>query len=342
VAKVKRFVGHIEDILRSVTESRHHFGEVAGEYAQAIRDHLPEIAGIVAAFIMAEATSAFLAATPSGVGQIAAMVIQLALAAFGIAGMVQASIQAVKHAGAWLTIAWTANGKDEKIAAASVEFLKMLVSIAIAALSYVGVKGNLGNAVKIASSMPTGGLPAMAVVGGGGTGGGAGVGTGAVIGPSTGSFGMAGNAMMQADDKNGGGAKDEAPKSQDPAKELEDIKQKLESDELTGKQKQALRARKKELQSQLGKTASEPVPEDVPTPTEYKTRAAGLSGKEAATDVPSWIENWPDARPGVHENGVTFATRMMNKRYGVGRWKTTGDHYSEFNKLRKFGDRAFE
>jgi hypothetical protein len=50
VAKVKRFVGHIEDILRSVTESRHHFGEVAGEYAQAIRDHLPEIAGIVAAF----------------------------------------------------------------------------------------------------------------------------------------------------------------------------------------------------------------------------------------------------------------------------------------------------
>lgn len=75
---------------------------------------------------------------------------------------------------------------------------------------------------------------------------------------------------------------------------------------------------------------------------EYKTRAPGLSGKEAATDVPSWIENWPDARPGVHENGVTFATRMMNKKYGVEGCKTTGDHYSEFDKLRKFGDRAFE
>lgn len=342
VAKARRFVGHIEDILRSVTESRHYFGEVAGEYAQAIRDHLPEIAGIVAAFIVAEATSAFLAATPTGVGQIAAVVIQLALAAFGAAGMVQAGIEAVNHASAWLTIAWTANGKDDKIAAASVEFLKMLVSIAIAALSYVGVKGNFGNAVKIANSMPTSGLPAFAVVGGGQTGGGAAAGTGVLVGPSTGSFGAAGNAMMQADDKNGGGAKDEGSKSQDPARELEEIKQKLESDEFTGKQKQALRARRKQLQEQLGKTTSEPKSEDLPTPTEYKTRAPGLSGKEAATDVPSWIENWPDARPGVNENGTTFATRMMNKRYGVSRWTMKGEQYAEFNKLRKLGDRAFE
>ena len=343
VAKVKRFVGHIEDILRSVTESRHHFGEVAGEYAQAIRDHLPEIAGIVAAFIMAEATSAFLAATPTGVGQIAAVVIQLALAAFGVAGMVQAGLQAVKHAGAWLTIAWTANGKEEKIAAASVEFLKMLVSIAIAALSYAGVKGNFGNAVKIASSMPTGGLPAMAVVGGGRAGGGAGVGTGAVIGPSTGSFGIAGNAMMQADDKNGGGAKDEAPKSQDPAKELEEIKQKLESGKkLSGKEKQALRARKRELQEQLGQFADVPAAADIPTPTRFKVRAPGLTGKEAATDVPSWIESWPDARPGIDENGTIFATRMMNKKYGVGGWEKVGEHNTEFSQLKKFGDRAFE
>ena len=147
--------------------------------------------------------------------------------------------------------------------------------------------------------------------------------------------------MMQADDKGGGGAKDDGPRSKDPAKELEEIKQKLESDELTGKQKQALRARKKELQEQLGKATAEPTPEDIPTPTELKTRAPGLSGKEAATDVPSWIENWPDARPGVNENGTTFATRMMNKRYGVGRWTMKGDQYAEFNKLRKFGDRAF-
>jgi hypothetical protein len=341
VAKARRFVGHIEDILRSVTESRHHFSEVAGEYAQAIRDHLPEIAGIVAAFIMAEATSAFLAATPTGVGQIAAVVIQLALAAFGAAGLVQAGAEAVKHASAWLTIAWTASGKDDQIAAASIEFLKMLVSVAIAALSYVGVKGNFGNAVKIASSMPTGAMPAFAIARGGQMSG-AGAGTGTLIGPSTGSLGTAGTAMMQADDKSGGGASNEGAKSQDPAKELEEIKQKLESDDLTGKQKQALRARKKQLQEQLGKTTAEPTPEDVPTPTEYKMRASGLSGKEAATDAPSWIDNWPDARPGVSENGSMFATRMMNKRYGVGRWTMKGDQYEEFNKLRKFGDRAFK
>jgi len=342
VAKVKRFAGHLEDILKSVTESRHHFGEVAGEYAQAIREHLPEIAGIVAGFIMAEATSAFLAATPTGVGQIAAVVIQLALAAFGAAGMVTAVVEAVKHASQWLTLAWTAKGDDTKIGAASVEFLKMLVSIAIAALSYLGVKGNYGNAVKIASSMPTGALPALAVAGGGQVGG-AGAGTGVLVGPSTASAGIAGNAMMQADDKSGGGGNDNGTNSTDPAKELEQIKQRLESGKkISGKEKQALRARKKELQEQLGQTHSEPTAADVPTPTRFKVRASGLSGKEAATDVPSWIKEWPDARPGVDESGTAFATRMMNKKYGVDGWEKIGEQNAEFSKLKKFADRAFE
>jgi Domain of unknown function (DUF4157) len=342
IAKARRFADHIEDILRSVTESRHHFREVAGEYAQAIRDHLPEIAGIVAAFLMAEATSAFLAATPTGVGQIAAVVIQLALAAFGAAGMTQAGAEAVKHASAWLTTAWTASGKDDRIAAASIEFLKMLVSVAIAALSYVGVKGNFGNAVKIASSMPTGGLPAFAIAGGGQLGSRAGAGTGVLIGPSTGSLGTAGNAMMQADDRTGGGG-DEGEKSQDPAKELEEIKQKLESSrKLSGKEKQALRARKRELQEQLGQSANAPTAKEIPTPRKYKVRISGQTGKEAATDVPSWIDGWPDARPGIDENGTTFATRMMNKRYGEGGWEKVGQHNTEFSQLKKFGDRAFE
>jgi uncharacterized protein DUF4157 len=340
VAKARRFVAHLEDILKSVTESRHYFGEVAGEYAQAIHDHLPEIAGIVAAFIIAEATSAFLAATPTGVGQIAAVVIQLGLTAFGAVGAIQAGAEAMKHAGRWLTLAWTAKGDDKQIAAASKEFLKMLVGIATAALSALGAKANYGNALKIANSMPTGGLPALAIAGGGRFGG-AGAGTGGLVGPGTGSLGVVGNAMMQADDKNGGGGND-GTKSTDPAKELEDIQQRLEADELSGKQKQALRARKKELQEQLGRGTSESVQDDIPTPTEFKDRAPGLSGKEAATDVPSWIENWPDARPGVHENGTGFATRMMNKRYGVGAWKKAGQHNTEFSQLKKFADRAFE
>ena len=55
--------------------------------------------------------------------------------------------------------------------------------------------------------MPTGGLPALAVAGGRQIGGGR-TGTGVLIGPGPASLGVAGNAMMQADDK--GGAKDGA------------------------------------------------------------------------------------------------------------------------------------
>jgi hypothetical protein len=165
VAKVKRFAGHLQDILQSVTESRHHFGEVAGEFAQAIRDHLPVIVGITAGFLTLEAGSMFLAAAPTGVIQAAAAVIQLALSAFGAAGMVEGGIEALKHGGAWLTTAWTANGKPELIVEASKEFLRMLVAVAVAALSYLGAKGNYRNALKIANNMPTSGLPAFAPAG---------------------------------------------------------------------------------------------------------------------------------------------------------------------------------
>jgi hypothetical protein len=89
-------------------------------------------------------------------------------------------------------------GDDAKLAAASKEFLKMLVAIAVAALAYAGVKGNVGNALKISSSMP---MPAMALAGGGRIGG-EGAGTAVAIaepGPLTG-VGAAG-AMMVADQR---------------------------------------------------------------------------------------------------------------------------------------------
>jgi hypothetical protein len=162
VAKVKRFAGHLEDILASVTESWRQLGDVAGEHGQAIHDHLAEIIGIVAGFIMAEALSTFLAATPTGVGQIAAVMIQLALAVFGAHGMAVATVQAGEHAVQWLNLAWTADGKDDRIAAASREFIRMLVSVAMAALAYLGVKGNISKAHAIADSIPTA-LPAFAI-----------------------------------------------------------------------------------------------------------------------------------------------------------------------------------
>jgi hypothetical protein len=200
VAKVKRFGAHLQDILQSVTESRNHFGEVAGEFAQAIRDHLPAIVGITAGFLTLEAASMFLAATPTGVGQAAAAVIQLALSAFGAASMVEAGVEALKHGSAWLTTAWTAHGKLELIAEASKEFLRMLVAIAVAALGYLGAKGNYKNALKIANNMPTGSLPAFATAGHAPSGG-AGAAAGVAIGPSAGGPAVVGAAAVGLSDK---------------------------------------------------------------------------------------------------------------------------------------------
>lgn len=162
VAKGRRALGHMQDILQSVTDSPRHLGVVAGEYAEAIKAHLPEIVGITAAFIFAEAASAFLAATPTGVGQLAALLIQLILAALGATAAVEAGAQALQHAENWLTTAWTAGGDAKQIEAASQEFLKMLVTIAMAALAVTGVRGNLGRAAKIDSAI-TVRLPGLAM-----------------------------------------------------------------------------------------------------------------------------------------------------------------------------------
>jgi hypothetical protein len=170
-AKTQRVLGHIDDLVQSVTDSPRYFGTVAGEYADAIKDHLPEIIGITAGFIVAESASAFLAATPTGVGQLAAVVIQLGLAAFGATFAAEACVQAQQHAEQWLTHAWTAHGDAEQLAAASQEFLHMLVSIAMAALTIAGVRANAGKGLKVADAIkiqpPTLGWSAMATADGG-------------------------------------------------------------------------------------------------------------------------------------------------------------------------------
>ncbi len=50
----------------------------------------------------------------------------------------------MKHGGDWPTTAWIANGEPEQIAMASKAFLKMLVALAMAALSYLGARGDDG------------------------------------------------------------------------------------------------------------------------------------------------------------------------------------------------------
>lgn len=61
------------------------------------------------------------------------------------------------------------------------------------------------------------------------------------------------------------------------------------------------------------------------------------SGKEKATDVPSWAKG---NKPYVGENGNNFAKRLLDGKYGSGNYKTGPG--TEFNQIKKWGDRAFK
>jgi hypothetical protein len=199
VAKVKRFAGHLEDLLASITRSPAYLGEVAGEFAQAIHDHLAEVIGITGAFLVAESVSIAAAASPTGVGQLLAFLIQTLLAILGAAGMVEAASSALTHGSLWMQLAWGANGADAKIAAASREFLRMLIALAMAALAYTGAKASAGKAASILSN--GGAMPALAIAGSRSVvspaGGQAAASVGALPGPSSpaSSIGVSG-AMM--------------------------------------------------------------------------------------------------------------------------------------------------
>lgn len=153
VAHARAAVAHVTDLIASVKQAPAVFDEVAGEYADAIREHLPQIIGVTVAFVAAELASVSLAASPTGVGQLAAAAIQLGLAAFGATGAVEAAAGALTEAEAWLTGAWQAEGDPDAIAEASRSFVRMLVQIALAAMAALGVKANLGRGLKIAEAI---------------------------------------------------------------------------------------------------------------------------------------------------------------------------------------------
>ena len=75
------------------------------------------------------------------------------------------------------------------------------------------------------------------------------------------------------------------------------------------------------------------------TPREFKRPRPG-SGKERASRVPSWVRNDPEGRPFKGETGSDFAKRMMDKKYGSGNWKPGPT--SEYNQIKKYGDRGFQ
>ncbi|WP_236208970.1 RHS repeat-associated core domain-containing protein, partial [Pseudomonas tohonis] len=70
---------------------------------------------------------------------------------------------------------------------------------------------------------------------------------------------------------------------------------------------------------------------------ERKKPKPGTSGKDGAKDVPSWAKG---ERPFKGESGKDFADRLLGEKYGPGNYPTGPG--SEHNKIRKYGDRAFE
>lgn len=68
-------------------------------------------------------------------------------------------------------------------------------------------------------------------------------------------------------------------------------------------------------------------------------RTTSKSGKEKADDIPSWARN-AGLKPNPGESGKDFAERVCDQKYGKGNYnKGPG---SEYNKLRKYGDRNFK
>ena len=84
---------------------------------------------------------------------------------------------------------------------------------------------------------------------------------------------------------------------------------------------------------------AKPPPASKPPTSEpqYKKPKSGQSGKEAASDIPSWAQG---ERPYVGEDGKAYAKRLMDKKYGDGKYDSGAS--SEFNQLKKYGDRHFE
>ncbi len=76
-----------------------------------------------------------------------------------------------------------------------------------------------------------------------------------------------------------------------------------------------------------------------PIEEQFKIPAEGLSGKEGATNVPSWARG---LRPRVGKSGGEEARRAMDNRWGKGKWKKIPDRKSEFRKIQKYFDRHFQ
>lgn len=60
------------------------------------------------------------------------------------------------------------------------------------------------------------------------------------------------------------------------------------------------------------------------------------SGKEAATDIPSWAKGKTKQ---ANEDGKTAAKRIMNEQYGEGNWEDNDQRKKEYSQIKKNLDR---
>ena len=93
----------------------------------------------------------------------------------------------------------------------------------------------------------------------------------------------------------------------------------------------------KPQQSSKSKSANNKRNSSITQEKKYKKPISG-SGKEKATDIPSWAKG---ERPIEGESGKDFARRLMDAKYGEGNYNTR-EPGGEFNQLKKYGDRGFE
>lgn len=65
--------------------------------------------------------------------------------------------------------------------------------------------------------------------------------------------------------------------------------------------------------------------------------AKDMKNQKSKDDVPDWARGY---RPRAGEAGKDFAKRLLNKKYGEGKWKEGPGE--EFNKIKKWGDQNFK
>lgn len=139
----------ISDMVASVRESPQHVGEfITGDLWESIKEHWFKILAVTLGLLGAEAVIGALGAAPTGVTQIIATILEIAVVA--ILGYFAAiEVVGVAEEGArWWTAAHEANGDASKISEASRAFVRTVWHILMAIMAVAGVRARIrGGAV---------------------------------------------------------------------------------------------------------------------------------------------------------------------------------------------------